>query len=141
MSTNRTPNKSKVPTDFTVTRTFVSARLRATPRTVQAFRCNNTKRPSSRIRFGPGTLAAAKLDPTQPATIARLQNGMWAVIPHPDGYKLSPNTAGDTYSMRTPLLCHFSLPAELLHGMWVFPAETFRETAQPKPEAEPAASQ
>lgn len=99
-------------------------RAKDTPRTVQAYKIKGDRQ--ARVRFGPGTLGQAKLGPDSLVSLALLENGMWAVVPDANGFKITrANKDATAHMTRFTVQCRFANEAELLHRMWVFPASTF----------------
>lgn len=110
---------------FEIVSTYSPIRSIVAPHNVQTFRCCKGKR--TRIRFGVGTLTAARLDHTKPITLALLENGMYAVVQvAAGGVKLGTTDKGATYSASFSIPLHFANEAELLNGMWCFPSSTFK---------------
>lgn len=130
------PKPPVLPTGFEVLRRILPTN-RAGVRGVRAFKAGANQ---ARVRFSPGALLTGKLSEYSRLAVAELANGMWAVVPDPDGYVVGTDSNNkEIHSIRVGLVCRFSEPAELLHGLWVFPPHTFALPSA-KPQTEPSAS-
>ena len=90
----------------------------------------------TRISLSTTACSRGNIQPDKRYTIMELANGMFALLPDPEGFNpVKPSTSSRTIIRIPRLTCRFrNMEAELLHGMWVFPKGTFAPFSE-NPEA------